>query len=621
MLGRYMKFFRFRTSRDEIVCAENGTGRLLNTAYDHLDERHVPVIAARLNDDDRILYVASAGAEALPIRCDNLGLPAPFMPLMAYGTGRAEIYNLVSFESGLYLCAPPVNDEKREHIVSADRRDANAWEEFRLTEVTLPESFDYFRQRLEALAPIVRSLMIDIDIAAALERMTPDLIETVNGLLPMLGEKRLNAFAAQLLAAPQIAAKFAIAFPDDIWATKGLDGLVRRATSTDIDPPCREIDASFDPITKAARDRVYRSLPHACVSAARRLAKPSKNACVLATARNEGIYLIEWLAHHRLMGFEHFFLYSNDNDDQSDLLLSALAEAGEIIWIRNVVADGGAAQLKAYGHAFGILTDILDYRWCLTIDMDEFFVVNPERFSSITDYLDWQERQDVDAIALNWVFIGPTGEFAWRDLPLRDRFLDQLGRPAVDPHVKSLCRPQKFFYSEPHFPVAPSRSTIIFRDSTSAPHSHQKASAHSGFYGAALSDAPNRDYACIYHYFFKSAEEFLWKFSRNRGDYAKKGGRDGVSITKEFVQNFMGFYQPKNVTRNDWISRCAPGLDAEMARLTVLPGVADALDAVKAAFHARVAEFKPIFAEAQAIKDAGAAGEAFLDLLGEKSSQ
>ncbi|WP_280776282.1 glycosyltransferase family 2 protein [Rhizobium sp. SG_E_25_P2] len=578
----------------------------------------MPVVAVRFNDDDRMLFLASVALDALAIRCDNLGRSAPLLPLQAYWTGRDNLYNLVSFESGLYLCAPPVSADHPEHILSANRRDADKWEEFRLTEFTLPEEFGYLREPLDALAPIIRSLMVDTDIAGALGHMRPDLIAPVNGLTPMLGEKRLEHYAKQLLAAPELTEIFASAFPGDIWATHGLGEL--HATPRP-DHTLREIGPAFDPLTKAARDRVYVSLPQACVSAARRLVEPTKTACVLATARNEGIYLIEWLAYHRLLGLEQFYIYSNDNDDQSDLLLSALAEAGEIVWIRNIVADGGAAQLKAYGHAFGISPDILQYRWCLTIDLDEYFVLNPERFSSVIDYLDWQERQEVDAIALNWVFVGPTGESSWRDEPLRERFRDQLGYPPVDPHVKSFCRPQKFIYSEPHFPISAERSNIIFRDSTSALHSHQKASEHSGIYGTSLSDKPNRDYACIYHYFFKSAEEFMWKFSRNRGDYAKKSGHAGVSITKEFVENFMEFHTPRHASRNDWINRCAPDLDQEMGRLKALPGVADALETVKAAFHARVAEFKPIFAEAPGIKDAGEAGGAFLSLLGEKSSQ
>lgn len=614
-----MKFFRIRTSCDEIVCADAKTGRLINIRYDDLDDRHVPVIATRLADDDHVVYVASAGLDALPIRCGDATQRAPLLPLMAYSLGREDFYNLVSFDTGLYLCAAPVNAEHREHVLAPDRRNANKWEEFRLTEVELPERFFFLRERLAALKPILDKLLTDVDLGAALADMTSDTAGFLNGVTPIFGEKRLEHYAQQLRAAPSLADSLAAAFPDDVWATGAIPGLVQPAPRASVG--AIEIEASFDPLAHVGLDGSYVSFPHACASALRRLSAPTKSACILATARNEGLYLLEWLAHHRLMGFEQVFLYSNDNDDRSDLLLSALAEAGEITWIRNVVADGGSAQLKAYGHALGILPDIIDYSWCLTIDLDEFFVVNPARFSSVRDFIDWQERREVDAIALNWVFIGPTAESAWRDEPLSRRFLDQLANPPVNAHVKTLYRPQNFIHSLPHFPIAPAGRDVVFRDSTSAIHRHEKASARAGHYGKAFTDEPNRDYACIYHYFFKSAEEFLWKFSRNRGDYAKKSGRDGVSITKEFVQNFMEFFTPDHASRNDWIDRCAPGLDEEMARLKALPGVSEALDAVKIAFHARVAEFKPIFAEAQAVKDAGAAGEAFLALLSEKSSQ
>lgn len=614
-----MKFFRLRTSRDEIVCADAITGRLVNIQYDDLEDRHIPIVTARLTRDEHILYAASAGLDALPIRCGDAQTRWPLLPLLARWTGRNDIYNLVSFDSGLYLCARPVSAEHREHVVTADRPEARGWEEFRLTEVVLPERLDYLRMRFEALQPILDKLVSDGDLEAGLSDLGPDEADFVNGITPMLGEERLERFAQEIWAAPSLASRLKSIFPQDIWATSGIPHLVTR--DIDVCQDETEIDASFDILADAGLNGHYASFPHACASAMRRLATPTKNVCIVATARNEGLYLLEWLAYHRLMGFERFFLYSNDNDDGSDELLSALSAAGEITWIHNLVADGGLAQMKAYGHAFSILPDILDYRWCLTIDLDEFFVVNPERFSSVRDFIDWQEREETDAIALNWVIVGPDGNKRWDDAPVTRRFHHQVGDPPVDSHVKSLCRPQKFIHSEPHFPIAPRGRDFVFRDSTTALHSHEKASAHAGHYGKTLSDNPNRDYACIYHYFFKSAEEFLWKFSRNRGDYAKKSGRDGVSITKEFVQNFMEFFTPDHASRNDWIDRCAPGLDEEMARLKTLPGVSEALDAVKMAFHARVAEFKPIFAEAQAVKDAGAAGEAFLALLSEESSQ
>ena len=123
------------------------------------------------------------------------------------------------------------------------------------------------------------------------------------------------------------------------------------------------------------------SLPSICTALARRAVEPQRNVCVIATARNEGPYLLDWIAYHRAIGIESFFLYSNDNDDGSDDLLLALARAGAIHWTDSKVPTGGFAQAKAYAHALAIRPDVLDYRWALVIDLDEYFVLNPSRFS------------------------------------------------------------------------------------------------------------------------------------------------------------------------------------------------------------------------------------------------
>ncbi len=44
--------------------------------------------------------------------------------------------------------------------------------------------------------------------------------------------------------------------------------------------------------------------------------------------RNEGPYILEWLAHHRAIGVRDALIYSNDCDDGSDALLDLLAGAG-----------------------------------------------------------------------------------------------------------------------------------------------------------------------------------------------------------------------------------------------------------------------------------------------------
>ncbi|WP_264820651.1 glycosyltransferase family 2 protein, partial [Acetobacter pomorum] len=151
---------------------------------------------------------------------------------------------------------------------------------------------------------------------------------------------------------------------------------------------------------------------------ARRSISPNKSCCVVTTVRNEGIYIIEWIAHYLSLGFESIFIYSNDNSDGSDDLLYYLQSKGIIKLIKNEVSAGSDAQSKAYSDALMFNNDILDYAWCLFVDMDEFIVVNTDRFNNIKSFLLWHEQKEVDAICINWTYVGSGGNVSWFDAPM-----------------------------------------------------------------------------------------------------------------------------------------------------------------------------------------------------------
>lgn len=45
---------------------------------------------------------------------------------------------------------------------------------------------------------------------------------------------------------------------------------------------------------------------------------PTKKAAVVVAMRDDGVSILEWIAHYRALGFEGIFIYSNDNNDGSD---------------------------------------------------------------------------------------------------------------------------------------------------------------------------------------------------------------------------------------------------------------------------------------------------------------
>ncbi len=346
----------------------------------------------------------------------------------------------------------------------------------------------------------------------------------------------------------------------------------------------RTIDTKFDRLHEDVLSKNYNVLPFALNMRLRRLADPTRRACVIASARNEGLYILEWLAHHRAMGFDHIFIYSNDNDDCSDDLLRALATAGELTWIESTIGAGCRAQAKAFGHALRVIPDTLDFEWSLLIDLDEFFVPNP-MFGCVGSFLDWHETQSVDAIGINWQFVGSNGQTHWRDEPLFKRFPMAIG--GANPHIKSMFKTRKFLHSFAHDPADVRNEHVEFRNSSRATHLFDPARSR----GIALN--PDISMAAIVHFFYKSNEEYVWKSSRNRGYHTVVPGQPAGSFNSGFITNFVETSDAGSVPT------AMPAYEAivaeEMARLLAYPDVATALEKIKMRFGSKIG---PLIAQA-----------------------
>ena len=141
---------------------------------------------------------------------------------------------------------------------------------------------------------------------------------------------------------------------------------------------------------------------------------PTKKACVIATVRNEGVNLLEWIAHYRVIGFETIFVYSNGNTDRSEDLLDALARADVINLCWNVVPDHLSPQMKAYRHALWINSEVAKHEWAFPLDADEFLIpcVDGEPAARVGDWLDViDQRHSPSAISVNWKWFSGDGCF------------------------------------------------------------------------------------------------------------------------------------------------------------------------------------------------------------------
>ena len=86
-------------------------------------------------------------------------------------------------------------------------------------------------------------------------------------------------------------------------------------------------------------------------------------AYICAIFKDEGAYLEEWLAWHRLAGFTHFFLYDNDSTDG---WTNTHDDVNVMPW------PGVCMQLPAYEHLCVQLKKTEPDEWVAFIDCDEF---------------------------------------------------------------------------------------------------------------------------------------------------------------------------------------------------------------------------------------------------------
>jgi hypothetical protein len=592
--------FHIRTSHDTLLqCSPDGQVEHSAHAPDTSElvlyvPETAPFLGFLMTRDGNVRFRVDPDASAL------------VAPLRVLRDRSAVSIGLCHPYTGDYLCAVMLGIGEASAAVVINRQDFGEWETFYLEATEAPEQGTALAANLAALEAWAALPLTGPQVLHTLERggIEPAQAGVFDAFARQLPRDQIEWLGPTILGRPTALASLAAIFPGDVFAATAFPDL-HAWLATRPRAGLLHVPTELDDLAVIGLDGVYSSFSHMATTAARRCIPMQRQICVLATARNEGLYLLEWIAHHRSIGVEGFFLYSNDNTDGSDTLLAALAQAGVITWINSDLAAGRAAQPKAYGHALGMLPNILDYRWTLIIDLDEFLVLDAARFASVGEYIDWQEVRPVDAIALNWLVYGSCGENAWRRAPLGARFTRRL--PWMDPHVKTIVRTSQAMHSRPHHPVSDIHHPLLTRNASGAVHIAKDS--------PSFSAAPEAHTAWINHYFLKSADEFLWKFSRNRGDYALVRETTPSAIDPTFLEMFASQHHSANVTPDDRILAFSTRMAAELAGLMSLPGVPAAMGFVEERYREGVGRLKSMIQASPAFQASGTPHARFASLL------
>lgn len=237
----------------------------------------------------------------------------------------------------------------------------------------------------------------------------------------------------------------------------------------------------------------------------------SERFLVISTMKNEGPYVLEWLAWHRTIGFSDVLIYSNDCDDGTDLLLDRLHALGEITHVRNKVLKRGPhkSALK-YAQASD---QYQGADWVFVCDIDEFLNIH-EGDGNVGDLL--SRFPDADAIPVPWRMFSNNGHAELSDTLTVEAFTD--GEPAQRPDaqvgrfVKTLFRrSEEVERLGLHGPVYAEGESPRWRSSAleeAADGDPNRPSAALGF-GAAQ----------VNHYAVRSVDAYLIKRDRGRANH------------------------------------------------------------------------------------------------------
>ncbi|HWX48375.1 MAG TPA: glycosyltransferase family 2 protein [Roseomonas sp.] len=274
---------------------------------------------------------------------------------------------------------------------------------------------------------------------------------------------------------------------------------------------------------------------------------------IAAIAKNEGPYLLEWIAYHRVVGADRIIVMDNDSTDGSQFLLQALDGAGVINYIpwptrlayRHFENRKTGAQVPAYDFALRAERRLGRAGWIGFIDLDEF--VLPLEGNSIGALLD--RFPDAAAIGLNWRVFGSNGHEAQPAGLVMENFTrrgpDDFG---PNKHVKTFARVPKLINPGIHVPSTLDGPML---DTEGQEIDRQGRGVHTRVARGALR---------INHYFIKSRVE--WERKRRRGRAPMI-----VSDPRRIRDDSVFTAHDRNDIEDHTILRFLPEVKTEIARL------------------------------------------------------
>jgi len=359
----------------------------------------------------------------------------------------------------------------------------------------------------------------------------------------------------------------ALAFPDspvrdlvrkrDLVPDPGLLRRVTRAGAAPILPPDRRTQAA--PILRKTQ---------------------SDQTIIVTCMKNEGPFLLEWLAYHRSLNIKNVLVFTNDCTDGTERLLDLCNERQ---WVIHRPNPYRRLNLRPQHAAFAMAMEdsaVRDAGWILPIDVDEFvnIHVGDGRIRDLRDAV-----PEADLISMTWRLFGNADRDMFEDRPVTEQFTRCAPRLIRRPHqawgFKTLFRNAGLFDSigvhRPQGLAKGARPVWVNGAGQPMPGGIRRAGWRSTI------DSYGYDLVTLNHYAVRSAESFLVKRDRGRVNHVDRDQGEAY-----------WFRMNNNAEEDTSIRRHLPAARAVLAGMLADPEIAAAHAACVAAHRARIAALR-----------------------------
>jgi hypothetical protein len=312
-----------------------------------------------------------------------------------------------------------------------------------------------------------------------------------------------------------------------------------------------------------------------------RSATKGGRTAIVTTMKNEGPFILEWIAYHRAIGVDDFLVYTNDCSDGTDTMLQMLQEKGYVQHRANPWVPGG--ELKPQHAALQAAESepvMQNCGWGICMDVDEFINI---KIGDGTLAALYAAMGEANMISLTWRLMGNSDIAPFEDRFIIEQFTDCAPEVIRKPHqawgFKTLFRNidiyKKLGVHRPKGLKPDLWDRVKWLNGSGRPL--PKEMFRNGW--RSTLETYGYDWVQLNHYAVRSAESFLVKRDRGRVNH----------VDRDQGLNYW-FRMNHNQDNDRSILRMAPAAKAEFARMHEDPDIRAAHDFSVACHRAKIDE-------------------------------